>query len=121
MVHVKTTAVGDRTRFGSHLLSNLLIVSSMDEQRRKGIGNDATKKEKTKRSVTRRASISILLVANISRAYLSHCFRKLCSSEKHVYNILKTCYSCRLPLINFGSIFLKENSSPSLSYFNIKS
>lgn len=34
MVHVKTTAVGDRTRFGSHLLSNLL--SSMDEQRRKG-------------------------------------------------------------------------------------
>jgi len=40
---VKTKAIGDRTRFGSHLLSNLL--SSTGKQCRKGSGMTRRKRE----------------------------------------------------------------------------
>lgn len=40
---VKTKAIGDRARFGSHLLSNLL--SSTGKQRRKGSGMTRRKRE----------------------------------------------------------------------------
>lgn len=44
MFGIKTVTVGDRARFGSHLLSNLL--SSTDEQRRKGSGMTRRKRER---------------------------------------------------------------------------